>query len=160
MFQRALGAGDGVGGRAQLLHRRLGAVRDRRQWDLSVQVQEGREGEPGWVDVLELVDDVADGLLHAVELFGILTVRGLKPRGAHSHTAGEEQEEVQTKTRPKSGNQIWNRRDGETLIRLNSTLKLSKVHIYIFFCLSVTCRAEKYLNWYNKLLIFWYNLNY
>lgn len=74
-----------MGGRAELLHGRLRAVRHRRQGDLGVQVQEGREGEPGGVDVLQLVDDVTDGLLHGVELLHVLPVSGLKPRGAHSH---------------------------------------------------------------------------
>lgn len=71
----------------QLLYRRLGTVRHRRQGDLSVQVQERGEGESGRINVLELVDDVADGLLHTVELLHVLPVCGLKPRGAHSHTA-------------------------------------------------------------------------
>lgn len=74
----------------QLLHRGLRAVRHWGQGDLRVQVQEWREGQSGWVDVLELVDDVTDGLLHAVELLGVLLVSSLKPSGAHSHVAGEE----------------------------------------------------------------------
>lgn len=73
----------------KLLHRGLRAVRHRGQGDLSVQVEERGEGEPCWIDVLELVDDVTDGLLHALELLCILCVRGLKPCVAHSHTPCE-----------------------------------------------------------------------
>lgn len=85
-----LGAREGVGGGVQLLHRGLWAVRHRGQGDLCVQVQEWGEGQSGWVDVLELVDDVADRLLHVVELLRVLLVSRLKTSGAHSHTAGEE----------------------------------------------------------------------
>lgn len=74
----------------QLLHRRLWAVGHRGQGDLRVQVQERREGQSGWVNVLQLVDDVTDGLLHAVQLFRVLLVSSLKTSGAHSHVAGEE----------------------------------------------------------------------
>lgn len=74
----------------QLLHRGLWAVRHRGQGDLRVQVQEWREGQSGWVDVLELVDDVTDRLFHAVELLGVLLVSSLKTSGAHSHVAAEE----------------------------------------------------------------------
>lgn len=74
----------------QLLHRGLWAVRHWRQGDLRVQVQERREGQPGRVDVLELVYDVTDRLLHAVELLGVLLVSSLKTSGAHSHAAREE----------------------------------------------------------------------
>lgn len=81
----------------QLLHRGLWAVGHWGQGDLRVQVQEGREGQSGRVDVLELVDDVTDGLLHAVELLGVLLVSSLKPSGAHSHEEKnlvEEQQKV------------------------------------------------------------------
>lgn len=74
----------------QLLHRGLWAVRHRGQGDLRVQVQEGREGQSGGVDVLELVDDVADGLLHAVQLLGLLLASSREASGAHSQLAGEE----------------------------------------------------------------------
>lgn len=74
----------------QLLHRGLWAVRHWGQGDLRVQVQERREGQSGWVDVLELVDDVTDRLLHAVELLRVLLVSSLKTSGAHSHVTGEE----------------------------------------------------------------------
>ena len=70
----------------ELLHRGLGAVRHGRQRDLGVQVQEGGEGEPRRVDVLQLVDDVTDGLLDAVDLCPVLRVSGRTPRGAHGRT--------------------------------------------------------------------------
>lgn len=66
------GAGQGV----ELLHGGLGAVGDGCQWDLGVQVQKGREGQAGRVDVLQLVDDVTDGLLDAVKLLQLLTAGG------------------------------------------------------------------------------------